>query len=58
MINDSSPGIAVDSIRDEMRTLKRSLDSGRHATEGLRNLVVSLRDQVDNYSVVQHLQLY
>ena len=48
VINDSSPGIAVDRMRDEIRELRDSIVTSRHATEGLRGLVVNLSDQVSS----------
>ena len=48
VINDSSPGIAVDRMRDEIRELRDSIETSRHATEGLRGLVVNLSDQVSS----------
>ena len=48
IINDSSPGVAVDKMRDEIRELRDSLVTSRYATEGLRGLVVNLSDQVSS----------
>ena len=48
IINDSSPGVAVDRMRDEIRELRDSLVTSRYATEGLRGLVVNLSDQVSS----------
>ena len=48
VINDSSPGIAVDRMRDEIRELRDSIVTSQHATEGLRGLVVNLSDQVSS----------
>ena len=48
VINDSSPRIAVDRMRDEIRELRDSIVTSRHATEGLRGLVVNLSDQVSS----------
>ena len=48
IINDSSPGVAVDRMRDEIRELRDSLATSRYATEGLRGLVVNLSDQVSS----------
>ena len=48
VINDSSPGVAVDRMRNEIRELRDSLMTSRYATEGLRGLVVNLSDQVSN----------
>ena len=56
VINDSSPGIAVDRMRDEIREIRQSLETGRHVTEGLRGLVVNLSDQVSNKSIPQVIQ--
>ena len=35
VINDSAPGIAVESIRGEMRDLRRTIISGQQITDGL-----------------------
>ena len=48
IINDSSPGVAVDRMRNEIRELRDSLMTSRYATEGLRGLVVNLSDQVSS----------
>ena len=48
VINDSSPGIAVDRMRDKIREIRDSLVTSRHATKGLRGLVVNLSDQVSS----------
>ena len=47
VINDSAPGLAVESMRSEVRELRRTIQGERHVTEGLRNLVVSLAEQVE-----------
>ena len=52
VINDSSPGMAVDSIRNEVRELRQIFASSRHATAGLPDLVVNLSAQVKNNSVI------
>lgn len=36
----------MDYIRAEVRELRKTVDTSRHATEGLRGLVVNLSDQV------------
>ena len=48
VINDSSPGVAVDRMRDEIIELREALRTSRYATEGLRGLVVNLSDQVSS----------
>ena len=53
VINDSSPGIAVDRMRDELREIRDSLSTSHYVTEGLRGLVVDLSDQVSNSSLPQ-----
>ena len=53
VINDSSPGLAVDRLREEIRDLRDSLSTSQYVTEGLRGLVVYLSDQVSNSSVPQ-----
>ena len=53
VINDSSPGLAVDRLRDKIRDLRDSLSTSQHVIEGLRGLVVDLSDQVSNSSVQQ-----
>ena len=42
VINDSAPGIAVESMRGEMRDLRRTIVSGQHMTEELQTLVIDL----------------
>ena len=42
MINDSAPGLAVKSMRGEMRDLRRTIVSGQHMTEELQSLVIDL----------------
>ena len=56
VINDSSPRIAVDRMRNELRDIRDSLETSRHVTEGLRGLVVNLSDQVSNNSIPQMVQ--
>lgn len=51
VISDSSPGLAVNRMRAEIEELSGSLDSSRHATEGLRGLVIDQSEQVVNNSV-------
>ena len=53
VIADSSPGLAVNRMREELDEIRDSLDSSRHVTEGLRGLVVDLSDQMVNNSM-QH----
>ena len=53
VINDSSPGLAVDRMRDELREIRDSLSTSHYVTEGLRGLVVDLSDQVSNSSLSQ-----
>ena len=53
IINDSSPGVAVDRMRNEIRELRDSMATSRYATEGLRGLVVNLSDQVSNVPPTQ-----
>ena len=53
VINDSSPGIAVDRMRDEIREIRDSLSTSQYVTEGLRGLVVDLSDQMSNTSIPQ-----
>ena len=53
IINDSSLGVAVGRMRDEIRELRDSLVTSRYATEGLRGLVVNLSDQVSNVPPAQ-----
>ena len=53
IINDSSPGVAIDRMRDEIRELRDSLVTSRYATEGLRGLVVNQSDQVSSNSPTQ-----
>ena len=56
IINDSSPGVAVNRMRDEIRELRESMNTSRYATEGLRGLVVDLSDQVSNVPPTQVLR--
>ena len=50
VINDSSSGSAVHRMREEIGEIRNSLDTSRHATEGLRGLVVNLSKQLANTS--------
>ena len=50
--DDSAPGIAVDSIRNEVRELRQTVVSCSHATEGFRGLVVNLSEQIINNSII------
>ena len=50
VINDNSSGSAVHRMREEIGEIRNSLDTSRHATEGLRGLVVNLSEQVANTS--------
>ena len=52
VINDSAPGIAVESIREEMRELRQTVVTGKHVTEGLWDIVVDLTEQVSSNSVL------
>ena len=54
VINDSAPGLAVESMRGEVRELRKTIRAEKHVTEGLRNLVVGLAEQVDRVSVISH----
>ena len=56
IINDSSPGVAVDRMRNEIRELRDSMATSRYATEGLRGLVVNLSDQVSNVPPTQMIR--
>ena len=56
IINDSSPGVAVDRMRNEFRELRDSLMMSRYATEGLRGLVVNLFDQVSSNPPTQSIR--
>ena len=56
IINDSSPGVAVGRMRDEIRELRDSMITSRYATEGLRGLVVNLSDQVSNVPPAQMIR--
>ena len=51
VIADSSPGLAVNRMREELEEIRDSLDSSKHVTEGLRGLVVDLSDQIVNNSM-------
>ena len=51
VIADSSPGLAVNRMTEELDEIRDSLDSSRHMTEGLRGLVVDLSDQIVNSSM-------
>ena len=53
VIADSSLGLAVNRMREELDEIRGSLDSSRNVTEGLRGLVVDLSDQIVNNSM-QH----
>ena len=53
VINDSAPGIAVESIRGEMRELRKTVVAGQQMTEGLQNIVIDLSDQIRETSVMQ-----
>ena len=44
VISDSAPGLAVESMRGEVRELRKTI-----VTEGLRNLVVGLVEQVESF---------
>lgn len=52
VINDSAPGLAVESMRGEVRQLRKTISADKHVTEGLRNLVVGLAEQVERSAVV------
>ncbi len=52
IINDSAPGLAIDSMREEVRELRQTVTSSKHATEGLHNIVVDLSEQIANNSVL------
>ena len=51
MIADSSPGLAVNRMREELDEIRESLDSSKHVPEGLRGLVVDLSNQIVNNSM-------
>ena len=51
IINDSAPGLVVESMREEIRELRQTVTSSKHATEGLRNIVVDLSEQVASSSL-------
>jgi len=51
VIADSSPGLAVNRMREELDEIRDLLDSSRQVTEGLRGLVVDLSDQIVNSSM-------
>ena len=53
VINDSAPGVAVESILGEMRDLRRTIISGQQVTDGLHNLVINLSDKIAEASVIQ-----
>ena len=50
VINDSAPRIAVESMRGEMRDLRRNIISDQHMTEELQTLVIDLNDQMQENS--------
>ena len=52
VINNSAPGLAVESIRGEIRDLRRTIVSGQHMTEKLQSLVIDLNDQLQETSVI------
>ena len=43
VINNSSPGIAVDRMRDELREMRETMATDRYVTEDLRGLVINQR---------------
>ena len=47
VINDNAPGLAVESMRSEVRELRKTIQGEKHVTQGLLNLVVSLAEQVE-----------
>ena len=53
VINDSTPGIAVDRLRDEIQDLRESLSMSQYVTDGLRGLIVDMSEQLSNSSVPQ-----
>ena len=50
IITNSSPGLAVTEIREEFKTLRGEVISGKHMTEMLRGLVAKLKLQMDSNS--------
>ena len=52
MINDSAPGLAVESIRGKMRDMRRSVVSGQHMTGELQSLVNVLNEQIQESSMI------
>ena len=56
VLNDSLvvvPGEGVDELRQEISRLKKTSHTDRYITEGLRKLVVDLKDQMDSNSYSQ-----
>ena len=51
VINDSSPGIAVECMRAEIEEIRDSVDQSRCQTEGLKSVMADLSDQVINISL-------
>ena len=50
IISDSAPGAAVSRLRVEIEDIRDSMNSSKHATEGLRGLVIDLSEQVASTS--------
>ena len=51
VINDSAPGVAVESIRGEMRNMRQTMITAQQMTDGLHGLVLDLSDKIDETSV-------
>ena len=50
VINDSAPGMVVEDLRSELDEMRGSMNLNRSTTEGLRNVVADLSDQLINMS--------
>ena len=53
VINDNAPGLAVESLRDEVSQLKRIVRDDRYLSEALKSIVVNLSGQVSDGSGIQ-----
>ena len=46
VINDSSPGLAVESMRDDIEEIRGSMTVNHHVTEDLRGAIADLSGQI------------
>ena len=57
VILDSAPGIAVETMRNEVRDIRKAALTDRFITEGLRDMVVTLKEQVESQSNIVRANL-